>query len=263
MNPTDASLPLRQSIDPSRQGFVHSVESGGTVDGPGIRFVLFLNGCPLRCQYCHNPDTWRLRDGKLREAEELLEELAGYASFLKRAKGGVTISGGEPLMQPEFCETLFRGAKEMGLHTVLDSSGHLHERAPDSLFEVVDLVLLDVKSGTDEQYRKVTAKPLQPTLDFAARMERLRVPMWARFVLVPGLTDDPENVRQVAKHIAAMKTVERVEILPFHQMASYKYEELKLDYPLKDTEAASAHDVVMAWSIFSEEGVFGLQKPSG
>ncbi len=240
----------------ARQGYVHSVETGGTVDGPGIRFVLFLNGCPLRCKYCHNPDTWQLKRGTLRHARDLLEEISGYKDFLIRAKGGVTISGGEPLMQPAFLETLFKGCKEMGLHTALDTSGHLHHLSPDSLFDQVDLVLLDIKAGNDATHRKVTGKPLQPTLDFAARMVRREKPMWIRFVLVPGLTDAEDHLREVAGIIAGIPNVQRVEILPFHQLAGYKYEQLKLKYELKDTPQAGAMDVVMAWRIFSEEGVY-------
>lgn len=240
----------------SKQGYVHSVETAGTVDGPGIRFVLFLNGCPLRCKYCHNPDTWQMKRGTLRHAGEILEEISTYRDFLKRAKGGVTISGGEPLMQPAFLETIFKGCKDMGLHTALDTSGHLHHLSPDSLFQSVDLVLLDLKSGSDKAYRKVTKKPLQPTLDFAKRVEEIKIPMWLRFVLVPGLTDDEENIRAVAKIIAGIEPVERVEILPFHQLAAYKYENLGLKYDLKDTPQATSKDVVMAWQIFSEEGVY-------
>jgi pyruvate formate lyase activating enzyme len=250
--------PMREVCN-ALQGYVHSVETGGTLDGPGIRFVLFLNGCPLRCQYCHNPDTWLLRHGTLRGVEEILAEIRGYADFLKRAKGGVTLSGGEPLMQPRFVESILRGAKEMGLHTVLDTSGHLHEHAPDSLLDAVDLVLLDIKSGDEETHRRVTGKPLQPTLDFAARLQRMHKPMWARFVLVPGLTDAEDNVRNVAKIIAGLDTVQRVEILPFHQLASFKYEQLGIRYPLQDKAPADPRDVVMAWRIFSEEGVFGTR----
>lgn len=243
----------------AKQGYVHSIETAGTVDGPGIRFVLFLNGCPLRCKYCHNPDTWQMKRGTLRHAAEILEEISTYRDFLVRAKGGVTLSGGEPLMQPAFLETMFKGCKDMGLHTALDTSGHLHHLAPDSLFDAVDLVLLDIKSGTDAAYRSVTGKPLQPTLDFAERMKRRKIPMWVRFVLVPGLTDAEENVRAVAKLISRIEPIARVEILPFHQLAAYKYENLGLKYDLKDTPQATPRDVVMAWRIFSEEGVHSVK----
>jgi pyruvate formate lyase activating enzyme len=252
--------PSLREVCNARQGYVHSIETGGTLDGPGIRFVLFLNGCPLRCRYCHNPDTWLLRQGTLRTSDEILEELSGYASFLKRAHGGLTISGGEPLMQPRFAEALFRGAKAMGLHTALDSSGALHDRSPDRLFEAVDLVLLDIKAGDEDTHRTVTRKPLAPTLSFAERLTDMGKPMWIRFVLVPGLNDGPDHLRRVARIIAGLPTVERVEILPFHQMASFKYEKLGLAYSLKDTPEASPTDVVHAWQIFSEEGVFNISR---
>jgi len=259
MTETSSSAPGRE-VCSARQGYVHSVETGGTLDGPGIRFVLFLNGCPLRCQYCHNPDTWLLRQGTLRTADEVLEEIRGYAPFLKRAKGGVTISGGEPLMQPKFAGAIFRGCKEMGLHTALDTSGALHERSPDSFFEAVDLVLLDIKSGDDETHRRVTRKPIRPTLEFAERMTRMGKPLWVRFVLVPGLNDDPDHLRRVARIIAELPTTERVEILPFHQMACFKYEKLGIRYPLEGMPEATPRDVVTAWQIFSEEGVYNAQK---
>lgn len=243
----------------ARQGYVHSVETAGTLDGPGIRFVLFLNGCPLRCKYCHNPDTWLMRRGTLRGVRDLLEEISTYRDFLRRAKGGVTISGGEPLMQPAFVQALFAGCKSMGLHTALDTSGHLHPLSPDALFHNVDLVLLDIKAGNDETHRKVTGKPLAPTLEFAGRMSSLGIPMWVRFVLVPGLTDTAENIRNVAKIIAGLDPVARVEILPFHQLASYKYESLGLRYALEDTPPATPADVVRAWNLFSEEGVFSVR----
>lgn len=181
---TGTALPSDRQLCSAAQGYVHSVETGGTLDGPGIRFVLFLNGCPLRCQYCHNPDTWLLRGGTLKTTDEVLNEIRSYASFLKRAKGGLTISGGEPLMQPQFAGAVFRGAKAMGLHTALDTSGALHERTPDPFFDQVDLVLLDLKAGDDATHRRVTRKPLGPTLDFAERLKRLGKPLWVRFVLV-------------------------------------------------------------------------------
>ncbi|MGA0368199.1 MAG: radical SAM protein, partial [Kiritimatiellia bacterium] len=194
--------------------------------------------------------------GTLKSSQEVLDELGLYASFLKRAKGGLTISGGEPLMQPLFAETIFRGARKMGLHTALDTSGALHERSPDSFFDSVDLVLLDVKAGDDGTHRKVTRKPLQPTLDFAKRLEKLRKPLWARFVLVPGLNDSESHLRSVARTIADWENVQRVEILPFHQMASFKYEQLQLSYPLQGNREANKNDLLEAWSLFAEEGVF-------
>lgn len=162
-------------------------------------------------------------------------------------------------MQPAFVQALFEGCKSMGLHTALDTSGHLHHLSPDALFHNVDLVLLDIKAGNDETHRKVTGKPLAPTLAFARRMSSLGIPMWVRFVLVPGLTDAAENIRGVAKIIAGLEPLARVEILPFHQLASYKYESLGLKYDLADTPQAVPSDVVRAWNLFSEEGVFSVR----
>lgn len=158
-------------------------------------------------------------------------------------------------MQPEFTEAVFKGAKELGLHTALDTSGALHDRIPDSFFESVDLVLLDLKAGDDETHRRVTRKPLQPTLDFASRLAKLQKPIWARFVLVPGLNDSKGHVHKVGEILSQWQNVKRVEILAFHQMASFKYEELGLDYPLKDSPEASVGDVKKAKEVFVEAGV--------
>src|SRR5512143_138394 len=169
-------------------GYIHSVESGGTVDGPGVRFVVFTTGCPLRCLYCHNPDSLHLKDGRQVSSAKVVAEIAGYAPFLKRARGGVTISGGEPLAQPAFTAAVLRGCKRLGLHTALDTSGYLGAAAPDALLADTDLVLLDIKSFDPETYRRLTGVALQPTLDFARRLAALDKAMWVRYVLVPGLT---------------------------------------------------------------------------
>jgi pyruvate formate lyase activating enzyme len=217
------------------EGYVHSVETGGTVDGPGVRYVVFTSGCPLACQYCHNPDCMTKSSGKQRSAGEMLDEIGTYSTFLKRAGGGLTVSGGEPLMQPAFVASLFRGAKEMGLHTTLDTSGFLGARATDELLDDTDLVLLDIKSWDRETYRYVTGVPLKPTLKFAARLAAMGKPVWLRFVLVPGLTDDPRNIDGLAAFAAELPNIERVEILPFHKMGEYKWKELGLPYMLEDT----------------------------
>lgn len=250
--------PMLDPVCRAHQGYVHSVETAGTVDGPGIRFVLFLMGCPLRCAYCHNPDTWQLRKGELRPDTEVLEEIAGYAGFLKRAGGGVTISGGEPLMQPAFLQSLFRGCRELGLHTALDTSGLLGHLAPDALLDLVDLVLLDIKAGNGDLHRKVTGKPLDPVLTFAHRLRERRQPVWIRHVLVPGLTDGEEELRQVARIVRDLDNVERVDLLPFHQLGSYKWRELNQAYSLTETPSATGADLDRARSIFADEGVTAL-----
>ena len=217
-------------------GHVHSWDSGATVDGPGTRMTVFTSGCYLRCQFCHNPDTWHMRDGHRRDVDELLHRIEGFAPALRALGGGLTISGGEPLVQVEFTRRLFRGAQAMGLHTALDTSGFLGADADDDYLSHVSLVLLDIKSSDPATYLRVTGKELAPTLAFAKRLQAMGRPVWIRFVLVPGLTDDPANVDGIARFVAPMKNVEWVEVLPFHQLGAYKWKALGLDYKLADTE---------------------------
>lgn len=238
----------------ARRGWVHSYETGSTVDGPGIRVTVFMSGCLLRCQYCHNPDTWHLKDGTRVDLADAIERLARFAGPLRQMGGGLTISGGEPLVQAGFTRGLFSAAKEMGLHTALDTSGFLGDRCDDSYLELVDLVLLDIKSGDPETYRRVTGKPLEPTLRFADRLTALGKPAWIRFVLVPGLTDDPANVAAVGKLVARMPNIEWVEVLPFHQMGAFKWAALHLDYPLENTPTPSPQQVASAMAILRDTG---------
>ena len=221
-------------------GYVHSYEVGSTVDGPGLRFVAFLSGCLLRCQYCHNPDTWHKRNGHPVTVSTAMRQVGKYAKVLKIAKGGITLSGGEPMVQRPFMTRIFRRCKELGLHTCLDTSGRMGEKMTDRDIMDIDLHLLDIKSGDPEIYKKVTNQPLQPTLDYANRLSALGRPMWIRYVLVPGLTDGFDNVEKVADICAGLKTIERVEILRFHQLGSDKWTKLGLEYPLEKCEAPSA-----------------------
>ena len=203
-------------------GYVHSYETSSRYDGPGLRVVLFVSGCLLRCNYCHNPDTWHLKDGTYVSVRKVLDRLGDFAPALRSLDGGLTISGGEPMVQLAFTRGILAGAKEMGLHTALDTSGFLGHRADNDYLKNVDLVLLDIKSGDPDTYRRVTGVELQPTLRFAERLAAMGKPVWVRFVLVPGLTDDPENIATVAHFVAPMKNVEWVEVLPFHQMGDFK-----------------------------------------
>jgi len=221
-------------------GYVHSYEVGSTVDGPGLRFVAFLSGCLLRCQYCHNPDTWHKRNGHPVTVSTAMRQVGKYAKVLKIAKGGITLSGGEPMVQRPFMTRIFRRCKELGLHSCLDTSGRMGEKMTDRDIMDIDLHLLDIKSGDPEIYRTVTHQPLQPTLDYANRLSALGRPMWIRYVLVPGLTDGFDNVEKVADICAGLKTIERVEILRFHQLGSDKWTKLGLEYPLEKCEAPSA-----------------------
>ncbi|MGW4499966.1 pyruvate formate-lyase-activating protein [Micromonospora sp. NPDC004336] len=222
-------------------GAVHSFDLSIGVDGPGTRFVAFLAGCPLRCRYCHSPDTWYRRSGRHRTVAELVAEIERYRRFVTVAGGGVTISGGEPLQQPRFTGEVLRRCHELGLHTALDTSGFLGERADDALLDATDLVLLDVKSWDPATYRAVTRTgEVAPTLRFGRRLAARGTPIWIRFVLVPGLTDASPNVAGVADFAASLATVERVEVLPFHRLGAHKYAELGLRFPLADTEPPSA-----------------------
>ncbi|MDJ0856260.1 MAG: pyruvate formate-lyase-activating protein [Desulfobacterales bacterium] len=229
----DEALPEE---DPQGQeGYIHSFETMGTVDGPGMRFILFLTGCPLRCQYCHNPDTWHIKNGKRVMVEEVMAEIDKYDDFLIDSGGGVTISGGEPLFQPKFLAAILRRCKQLGLHTAVDTSGFLGRRMTDAMLADTDLVLLDIKSSVPEVYKAVTGARVEPTLEFARRLDQGGTPVWIRYVLVPGLTDGVENVDGVADFLATLTNVERVEVLPFHKMGEHKWEAMNLDYQLKDT----------------------------
>ena len=221
-------------------GYVHSYEVGSTVDGPGLRFVAFLTGCLLRCQYCHNPDTWHRNNGHPVTVSRAMKQIAKYAKVLKMSKGGVTLSGGEPMVQRPFITRIFRHCKELGLHTCIDTAGRLGDRMTDADLMDIDLHLLDIKSGDPDTYKKITNQPLQPTLDYARRLSALGRPMWVRFVLVPGLSDDYDNVEKVADICAELKSLERVEILRFHQMGREKWHSLGLTYPLENVEPPDA-----------------------
>jgi pyruvate formate lyase activating enzyme len=217
-------------------GAIHSFDLSIGVDGPGTRFVVFLAGCPLRCLYCHSPDTQVMRAGQRKTVDEVFAEVDKYRRFIQVAGGGFTVSGGEPLLQPRFTRTLLRRAKDLGLHTALDTSGFLGARADDQLLAATDLVLLDIKSWHPDTYRTVTGRPIWPTLEFARQLSDQRIPLRIRFVLVPGLTDEPSNVDGVAAFAATLPSVERVEVLPFHRIGEHKYSELGRRFPLTGTE---------------------------
>lgn len=236
-------------------GSVHSWELVTAVDGPGTRMTTFLSGCPLRCLYCHNPDTMEMRRGTPVTADEILGRLRRYAPVLKATKGGLTVSGGEPLMQPAFVARLLRGAKELGLHTAIDTSGFLGAHCSDEMLADVDLVLLDIKSGIPETYRKVTGRELAPTLEFGRRVAESGTEIWVRFVLVPGLTDDEANVEAVARAAASLSTVSRVEVLPFHQMGQDKWASLGLDYELDGVPAPTPEQVERVREQFRSHGL--------
>lgn len=235
-------------------GYVHSYETGSRLDGPGVRITLFVSGCPLRCQYCHNPDTWHLKHGVKIAVERVITRLGHFAPALRAMKGGLTISGGEVLVQTAFTQRIFRASKEMGLHNAIETSGYLGTRATDEYLGLLDLVILDIKSGDPETYRRTTKCDLAPTLRFAERLAAMNKPVWVRFTLVPGLTDDPANVDAVARFVAPMKNVEWVEVLPFHQLGSFKWKALNVEYTLNDTEPASPELVARVIGQFKDAG---------
>jgi pyruvate formate lyase activating enzyme len=211
-------------------GYVHSYETASRYDGPGLRVVLFVSGCLLRCSYCHNPDAWHLKDGTYVSAQRVIDRLGDFASALRALDGGLTVSGGEPLVQLAFTRRILSGAKQLGLHTAIETSGYLGSRVDDSYLRGLDLVLLDIKSSDPETYRKVTGRDLAPTLRFAERLASANKPVWVRFTLVPGLTDDPANVEGIARFVAPMKNVAWVEVQPFHQLGAFKWKAMKLEY---------------------------------
>jgi pyruvate formate lyase activating enzyme len=237
----------------SIEAAVHSYDISTGVDGPGTRFVLFLAGCPLRCQFCQNPDTWHMRDGRRMKLDDIMKEVGRYKRFLHVAGGGVTASGGEPLLQSQFVTEFFRVCKQWHLHTALDTAGLLGIRADADLLAVTDLVLLDIKSFDPDTYRRVTTKEVQPTLDFAQRLADLGKAMWIRFVLVPGLTDDPANIDALAEFVAGLgPAVQRVEILPFHRLGAPKYEALRKPFPLAGTPPPTDAEIARALALFRE-----------
>jgi pyruvate formate lyase activating enzyme len=216
-------------------GYVHSYETSSRYDGPGLRAVVFVSGCLLRCTYCHNPDTWHLKDGTYVSAQQVVDRLGQFASALRALDGGLTISGGEVLVQLAFTKRILAGAKQMGLHTAIETSGFLGDRVDESYLRVLDMVLLDIKSSNPDTYKTVTGRDLAPTLRFAERLAKLNKPVWVRFTLVPGLTDDPANVEGIAKFVAPMKNVEWVEVQPFHKMGEFKWKAMNLEYKHANT----------------------------
>lgn len=231
---------VKESLKTGDIGFLHSYTTGSAVDGPGVRIVGWTAGCQFKCVYCHNPDTWNLMNGIPVPIDKAIQAIGQYRNALKVMNGGFTLSGGEPLMQDRFAVRLFSAVKEMGIHTAVDTNGHLGERLSDDELESIDLVLLCIKHMDPEKHKKLVGKELGPTLDFAYRLAERKRPMWLRFVLVPGLTDAEEDVDRMARFLAEMGNCRRVDILPFHQMGRYKWERLGLNYSLDAVEPPSA-----------------------
>lgn len=237
------------------QGYIHSVETCGTVDGPGIRFVIFTAGCPLRCLYCSNPDCRSIENGRKATVDELIEEIQKYVSYMKASGGGVTVSGGEPLYQPHFVTELLKQCRRLGIHTALDTSGYCELPIAKPVLAEADLVLLDIKSFDPEIYQQVTSVSLEPTLAIARYLDQIHKPVWIRFVFVPGLTDAPHNLAGLADFVAELTNVERLEVLPFHKLGEYKWQQLGYDYQLQDTQPPTPEQVEAVRTAFRDRGI--------
>ena len=246
---------FRAALASGDVGFLHSYTTGSAVDGPGVRVVAWTTGCMWHCQYCHNPDTWSMDNGIPVTIAKATEELRKYRHGLKIMSGGLTISGGEPLMQDRFVVKLLTAARAMGVHTALETNGYYGARLSDLELEEIDLVLLGIKTWDPERHRRLTGKYVGTTLEFARRLADHGRPIWVRFVLVPGLTDDPEDIAKIAEFAAGLGNVERVEVLPFHQMGRFKWERLGLDYTLRDVEPPTAEAAQLACEVFRRAGL--------
>lgn len=242
------------------EGNIHSIESFGTVDGPGIRYVVFTQGCLLRCQFCHNADTWEIGTGKKMSVDEIMNDLASYLPFIEASGGGITVSGGEPLLQIPFLIELFKECKKLGIHTTIDSSGGCYTTAEEfqenlkQLLKYTDLIMLDLKHINRKKHIKLTGMANDHILQFARFLSNENVPVWIRHVLVPSVTDGEEDLRELGKFISTLSNVEKVEVLPYHKLGAYKWEALGLEYPLKHIEPPSDEQVEWAYSLLTNSG---------
>lgn len=235
-------------------GNIHSIESCGTVDGPGIRFVVFVQGCPMRCKYCHNPDSWSTETNQQMSVSEILEKYDGVKEFVK--SGGLTVTGGEPLMQIDFVTELFKAAKAKNIHTALDTSGILFNKDNtakiDELLKYTDLVLLDIKHINNEEHIKLTGLPNTNILEFAQYLSQKKLPMWVRHVVVPEITYNEKYLRELGEFIGKLRNVKALDVLPYHDMAIPKYENLGINYPLKDVKPLTKEEALKARGIILE-----------
>ncbi len=253
-----ASVPeqdVRAALASGDMGFLHSYTTGSAVDGPGVRVVAWTAGCMWRCRYCHNPDTWKMTNGIPVSVARAVEELGKYKHGLAVMKGGFTLSGGEPLMQHRFAVKLMAAAKAMGIHTTIETNGYNGDKVSDAELREIDLVMLGVKSWGAERHKDLTGMEIDHTLEFGRRLAALKRPIWIRFVLVPGLTDNAEILNGIAEFAAGLGNVERVEVLPFHQMGRFKWHALGLPYSLESTEPPSKELIDTTLGIFRAHGL--------
>jgi len=234
-------------------GYVHSVETFGTLDGPGIRYVIFLQGCPLRCKYCHNPDTWCSQEGRKMYSMDVVSDILRYKNYIRT--GGVTVSGGEPLLQPDFVAEILKLCHNNGIHTCIDTSGIIPVEKCKNAVDEADLLLLDIKHIDTEMCKKLTCQGNENALKLLDYCQQQRKDVWIRYVLVPGLTDDIESLERTAQYLSGFSVIKKTEILPFHKMGEYKWEQLGLEYTLKDTFEPTKDSVNEAKSIFAKYGL--------
>jgi len=233
-----------ETFDKTNYGRIHSIESFGTVDGPGIRFVIFMQGCALKCKYCHNRDTWDINSGTLVSAEELIDKIERYKAYILPSGGGVTVTGGEPLLQAKFLVTLFKELKKLNIPTAIDTSGMV-DLTDDikELLSLTDLVLLDIKHINDEKCKELVGHSNKQELEFAKYLSDNNIPVWIRQVIVPGITDNEEDLLQLKEFINSLKNVKNIELLPYHELGKSKWENLGLDYELEGVPSATKEDI--------------------
>jgi pyruvate formate lyase activating enzyme len=247
--------PTKAALQSGDLGFVHSFTTGSAVDGPGMRVVVWLTGCQFRCVFCHNPDTWKLNNGIPVPLARAVEEVRKYRHGLRTMQGGLTVSGGEPLLQNRFLIRLFTAVKETKIHTTVDTNGYFGERLSDTDLQACDLVMLGLKALDPDLHRRITGMDNAPVLAFARRLAALRRPMWLRYVLVPGLSDDVDEIKRIAEFAAGLGNVEQVELLPFHQLGRFKWERLGMPYTLQDTAPPSPEQTEEAIAVFRAVGL--------
>ena len=247
---------MNQNNNGPVKGAIHSIESFGSVDGPGVRYVIFVKGCNMRCQFCHNPDTWTTKDADWQTADEVLKKALRYKNYWGE-KGGITVSGGEPLLQIDFLIELFRKAKKNGVHTTLDTSGNPFTREEpyfskfNELMKYTDLFMLDIKHIDDEEHKKLTGQTNKNILDMAQYLSKNGKKMWIRHVLVPGITTDERYLKQLREFIDTLKTVDRVEVLPYHTLGVFKWKELGIPYQLEGVEPPTKEQIECAKRILN------------
>jgi pyruvate formate lyase activating enzyme len=241
-------------------GRVHSFETFGTVDGPGIRFVIFFQGCNFRCLYCHNPDTWSFEAGSMMTVKEVIGKIKKVVPYLISSGGGITVSGGEPLLQIEFLTEIFKECKKLKLHTAIDTNGciDINNDKFDELLKYTDLVLLDIKHMDSTIHKKITGCSNKDTLEFAKYLNVKDIPIWIRYVVVPGFTDDEENIYKLHDFIKTLSNIDKIEVIPFHKMAEYKWDKLQFNYVLKNINVPTSYEMERIKKIINNTSEFKI-----